>query len=202
MLKIKDLREERNLSQSALAEKLNVSLRTVQNYEADQSKIPLNKLHKIYEALNVDLYNSPEARISTASGKPFYDVEWELGYKNYFEENSINPEFNIDFPPANRSDGVWMRGRGKSMLGEIDPGDYLYFVKIEDFSWFPLGRIYGVVTKNNMRTVKRITKSEKVDHYKLVGSNPDKNSYPDQDIPGEMIAELYEVKYVIKDLNE
>ena len=36
MLTIKELREEKGWSQTELAEKLEVSLRTVQNYEADQ----------------------------------------------------------------------------------------------------------------------------------------------------------------------
>lgn len=55
MLTIKELREKKNISQSTLAQKLKVSLRTVQNYEADQNKIPLDKLSKIYRELDLDL---------------------------------------------------------------------------------------------------------------------------------------------------
>ena len=58
MLSIKELREEKSMSQGDLAKILNVSLRTIQNYEADQTKIPLNKLHNIYKMLNVDLSNN------------------------------------------------------------------------------------------------------------------------------------------------
>ncbi len=211
MLTIRELREEKKWSQSELANKLNVSLRTVQNYEADQSKIPLNKLHNIYKILNVDLSNSlvfqditptQKAITSYSSGRPFFEGDWELGFKDSFDENMVNPEFNIDFPPANKTEGFWMRGKGKSMLGEIDPGDFLYFSELEDFSWFPFGRIYGIVTKNKMRTVKRIVKSEKDGHYLLVSTNPDKASYPDQDIPAEMIEKIFEVKFVIKNLDE
>ncbi|HEX8575801.1 MAG TPA: LexA family transcriptional regulator [Flavobacterium sp.] len=55
MLTIKELRERKKISQSALAQKLNVSLRTVQNYEADQNKIPLDKLTKIYRELELEV---------------------------------------------------------------------------------------------------------------------------------------------------
>lgn len=139
---------------------------------------------------------------SFTSGRPFYEADWELGFKNSFDENLTNPEFNIDFPPANTTEGIWIRGKGKSMLGEIDPGDYIYFSPMEDFSWFPFGRIYGLVTKNKMRIVKRVVKSDKPGYYLLLSSNPDKVNYPDQEIPIEMITMMFEVKFVIKNLNE
>lgn len=153
--------------------------------------------------ITIDSFKSDDVAVkSFTSGRPYYEGDWELGFKDSFDENLINPEYNIDFPPANKTNGYWMRGKGKSMLGEIDPGDFIYFSPMEDFSWFPFGRIYGIVTKNKMRTVKRIVKSEKPGHYLLVSSNPDKMSYPDQDIPIEMIVEMCEVKFVIKNLNE
>lgn len=142
------------------------------------------------------------AKKSYSSGRPFYDGDWELGFNESFDENLTNPEFNIDFPPANKTEGMWMRGKGKSMLGEIDPGDFIYFSPMEDFSWFPFGRIYGIVTKNKMRIVKRVVKSDTPGHYLLMSSNPDKLSYPDQEIPIEMITMMFEVKFVIKNLNE
>lgn len=146
--------------------------------------------------------NKSTAKKTYESGRPYYDGDWELGFRDSFDENLVNPEFNIDFPPANQTEGFWMRGRGKSMLGEIDPGDYLYFSELKDFSWFPFGRIYGIVTKNKMRTVKRVVQSETPNHYKLISTNPDKISYPDQDIPMEMVEKMFEVKFVIKNLDE
>src|SRR5690606_25103196 len=136
------------------------------------------------------------------SGRPYFNGDWELGFKDAFDENLTNPEYNIDFPPANSTEGFWMRGKGKSMLGEIDPGDFLYFSPMEDFSWFPFVRIYGLVTKNQMQIVQRVVKSETEVSYKLISSNPDKVRYPDQDIPMEMIEKMFEIKFVIKNLNE
>ncbi|MEN5132397.1 LexA family transcriptional regulator [Elizabethkingia anophelis] len=135
-------------------------------------------------------------------GRPFYNLDWTLGLdKNDFEEYKY-PEFNIDFKPANRDSIEWYRGRGQSMLGEIDSGDYIALEEIIDFSWFPLGKIYGIITKNGFRTIKRIIKSDDKENYLLVSNNPDKKSHPDQEIPKNMITRLFKIVYVIKDLDE
>jgi len=133
-------------------------------------------------------------------GRPFYPVEFGLGFSADEEIGALSPEFNIDFPPANKKNVNWYPAKGNSMLGEIDSGDYVAFEKIEDFSWFPLGKIYGVVTKNGMRTVKRVIASENKDNYLLVSTNPDKTTNPDQEIPKNMIAQLFKVVFVIKNL--
>lgn len=135
-------------------------------------------------------------------GRPFYDVDFTLGFEGVDNDITLHPEFNIDFPPANREGVNWFRGKGNSMLGDINSGDFVALEEIEDFSWFPLGRIYGVVTKNGFRTIKRIVKSENKNEYMLVSSNPDKVNYPDQTLPKEMLHKLYKVVFIIKDLDE
>lgn len=205
--KLIEMRKKAKLTQDQLAEKIGVTRKTIINYEKGgvipESKVSLLDI-VLSENVNLgDNFNSEEkATLSYESGRPFYDGDWELGFNDSFDENLTNPEFNIDFPPANKTEGFWMRGKGKSMLGEIDPGDFIYFSPMEDFSWFPFGRIYGIVTKNKMRIVKRVVKSDKPGHYLLISSNPDKLSYPDQDIPIEMVEKMFEVKFVIKNLNE
>lgn len=184
-----------NIRKSIKAEKFDESIAPV---FPELNKVWL--LHGIGKMLNDKGQDS--AVKSFNSGRPFYDGDWELGFNESFDENLTNPEFNIDFPPANKTEGMWMRGKGKSMLGEIDPGDFIYFSPMEDFSWFPFGRIYGIVTKNKMRIVKRVVKSDTPGHYLLMSSNPDKLSYPDQEIPIDMITMMFEVKFVIKNLNE
>lgn len=146
--------------------------------------------------------SKPKSTYTSDVGRPFYDTDFTLGFEELDNDSSISPEFNIDFPPANKEGINWFRGKGNSMLGEINSGDYIALEEIPDFSWFPLGRIYGVVTKNGFRTIKRITKSENNDNYSLISSNPDKEEYPDQDIPKDIIKKLFKVVFVIKDLDE
>lgn len=54
--KLKELRESRNMTQTELGEKVGVSLRTIQNYEAGKSHPKQNHMYdKLAEALEVDV---------------------------------------------------------------------------------------------------------------------------------------------------
>lgn len=152
--------------------------------------------------INKEDFNQAVVSYKAKKGRPFYDVDFTLGFEQLDNDVELHPEFNIDFAPANKDTITWFRGKGNSMLGEINSGDYIALEEITNFDWFPLGRVYGIITKNGFRTIKRIVKSELQDHYLLSASNPDKTSHPDQDIPKEMISKLFKVMYVIKDLDE
>lgn len=93
MLTIKELREEKGWSQSELAEKLNVSLRTVQNYEADQSKIPLNKLNKIYKILNSNLADN----LIMEDVSPYNSKDDNLKEINFLKEKNRFLEEQVSF---------------------------------------------------------------------------------------------------------
>jgi transcriptional regulator with XRE-family HTH domain len=197
-------------SVSQISKDLSVSKGTVSSYYSGNIKASdpfLEKFANFYKVPLESLKDKNESEnskptLSLNNGRPFYDTDFTLGFEELDNDVSIYPEFNIDFPPANKEGVNWFRGKGNSMLGEINSGDYIALEEIQDFSWFPLGRIYGVVTKNGFRTIKRITKSEDNDSYSLVSSNPDKEEYPDQDIPKNIIQKLFKVVFVIKDLDE
>ena len=53
MLKIKEIRENKNLSQDKLVERTGIPKRTYVNYENGKSDIPFSKLQNIANALNV-----------------------------------------------------------------------------------------------------------------------------------------------------
>lgn len=145
----------------------------------------------------------PKKSYEVGKGRPYYNADWTLSFKEINDDTAYNPEFNIDFPPANKEGVQWYRGKGQSMQGEIDSGDYVALQEVEDFSWFPLGRIYGVVTKNGFRTIKKVVQStENKDNWRLISANPDKDKHPDQEIPKEMVERLFKVLFVIKDLEE
>lgn len=54
MLNIKELREEKNLTQTQLAELIGVSMRTIQNWESGDKNITVSKLLKLNKALGVN----------------------------------------------------------------------------------------------------------------------------------------------------
>ena len=185
-----------------MADIVKVTPSAVRSWEQGQRNVSESVVEvlRLYEKTR----QNNESRISLNKnvGRPFYDVDFTLGFESMDNNVSLSPEFNINFPPANRDGVNWFRGKGNSMIGEINSGDYIALEEVIDFSWFPLGRIYGVVTKNGFRTIKRVVKSENKDEYLLVSSNPDKVNYPDQVLPKNMIHKLYKVVFVIKDLDE
>ncbi|WP_395091934.1 S24 family peptidase [Vaginella massiliensis] len=187
-----------------IANRLEYSKGNVSNFINGKKRVPLDFLDKFYTTFEINDDSTEVASVSfkQKKGRPFYDVDFTLGFDQLDNDVELHPEFNIDFAPANKESITWFRGKGNSMLGEIDSGDYIALEEINNFEWFPLGRIYGIVTKNGFRTIKRIVKSESPGHYLLKASNPDKTSHPDQDIPKDIIYKLFKVVYVIKDLNE
>ncbi|ADX67003.1 Uncharacterised protein [Weeksella virosa] len=187
-----------------IANRLEYSKGNVSNFINGKKRIPSDFLYNFYTTFGIkdDVADVASVSFKPQKGRPFYDVDFTLGFEVLDNDIGLHPEFNIDFAPANKESITWFRGKGNSMLGEIDSGDYIALEEINNFEWFPLGRIYGIVTKNGFRTIKRIVKSESPGHYLLKASNPDKTSHPDQDIPKDIIYKLFKVVYVIKDLNE
>ncbi|WP_407484468.1 LexA family transcriptional regulator [Elizabethkingia anophelis] len=217
---LKNELKAKGITQKQMQDDLGVSQQYVSSILNNKTSIgkkmakKLSELYGLDEAIiltgqTINLNNEENKQHSSGKisydqdiGRPFYNMDWTLGLdKNDFDEYKY-PEFNINFQPANRENVEWYKARGQSMLGEIDSGDYIALEKVIDFSWFPLGRIYGVVSTNGFRTIKRILKGEERDEYLLVSSNPDKGKYPDQPIKKNLIKELYNLKFVIKDLGE
>ena len=208
-----EIRKKTGITQQELADGVNLSRKTINTYEKTKEIPPNNLLviKKYFEdnfpnvtfSYMAKSTNETQPRISyeTEKGRPFYNADWTLSFKEVNDDTVFHPEFNIDFPPANKEGVNWFRTKGNSMI-EINSGDYVALEKIEDFSWFPLGRIYGIITSNGFRTIKKIVQSDIKENYLLKASNPNKEDHPDQDIPKEMITGLYKIIYVIKDLDE
>lgn len=84
MLKIKELRNKKNESQTDLAKVVGVSLRTIQNYESGKVAVPYKNLEVIAQHYGVTVayffteeqeYASRENRVSEPA-KPQYDAIW------------------------------------------------------------------------------------------------------------------------------
>ena len=137
--------------------------------------------------------------VSYSKGIPYYNVDFINGFTGVEEITHQNAEYNIDYPPANHCQ-FWVNATGESMKGIIDNGDKIALRQV-DTEWFPLGEVYAIVTTNGHRMVKKIVKSEDKECYKLVSANPNKNEYPDQDIPKHLIHTLFKVVTSIKFIN-
>lgn len=124
-------------------------------------------------------------------GIPYFDVDFTGSFDSVVNSLAMTPDYYIDLNPFNVKGGIWCNLSGKSMQPEIDPGDKILVVEVCDWiNGIVMGEMYGIVT-DEFRTVKRVRKSDKSDHLRLVPSN--KAEYDEQDIPLNVIKKVFRV---------
>lgn len=133
-------------------------------------------------------------KISYTEGVPYFDEDFLLGFDEVTAPNSENPDFLIRMPGYEKAT-LWCNASGHSMEPEINNGDIIALQRIEDFSFLPFGDVYGFITTNGMRTIKRLGKSEKEGYYRLIPTNKE---YDEQEIPINKIALVYRVMGTMK----
>lgn len=136
--------------------------------------------------------------ISYVTGRPYYNVDFIGGFDLILNDQTINPDYNIDFAPYNKDGVMWCNITGHSMEPEINSGDILAIREVPEWDQFiVLDDVYAIVTKNELRTVKRVKKGSSDDKYLLVPTNPD---YSTQEIGKEMIYKVFSVLGCMKRL--
>lgn len=136
----------------------------------------------------------PVPEISYTDGIPYYDVDFKLGFDEMLPQFSERPEYLIKMPGYENAT-LWCNAHGHSMEPEISNGDMIALKRIEDLSFLPFGDIYGIITTNGLRTIKRLGRSDREGCYRLIPTNPD---YDEQDIPIESISIVYRVLGAMK----
>lgn len=135
---------------------------------------------------------------SEDKGVPYYNVDFVGGFDLVINDQTTIPEYLIDFPKYNEAT-CWCNVTGHSMEPEITNGDIIALKKIEDISFLPYGEIYAIVTKNEMRTIKRIGPSQNKDCYSLIPTNKSPE-YGVQELPKEMVRIVFKVLGCMKRL--
>ena len=138
--------------------------------------------------------NDPKPEINYADGAPYYDEDFLLGFEEVGAPNSENPDFLIRMPGYEKAT-LWCNASVHSMEPEINTGDIIALQRIEDFSFLPFGDVYGFITTNGMRTIKRLGRSNKDGYYRLIPTNKE---YDEQEIPINKIALVYRVMGTMK----
>ena len=135
---------------------------------------------------------SLSAITSATTGIPYYNVDFHLGFSLLANDQTLNPEYLIDFPPCNNCD-CWVNAHGDSMYPTINGGDIVALRRVYDISYLINGEIYAIVTSNGLRTIKRIL--DQGDTFSLVADNP---AYGSQTIPKDLVTHVYHVRGIIK----
>lgn len=136
--------------------------------------------------------NTP--KISYTEGVPYYDEDFLLGFEEIGTPSSENPDFLIKMPGYEKAT-LWCNASGHSMEPEINNGDIIALQRVEDFSFLPFGDVYGFITTNGMRTIKRLGRASREGYYRLIPTNKE---YDEQEIPISKIALVYRVMGTMK----
>lgn len=132
--------------------------------------------------------------ISYTEGVPYYDEDFLLGFEELVASGNENPEYLIKMPGYEKAT-LWCNASGHSMEPEINNGDIIALQRIDDFSFLPFGDVYGFITTNGLRTIKRLGRSQREGYYRLIPTNKE---YDEQEIPISKIALVYRVMGTMK----
>ncbi|RHJ81202.1 S24 family peptidase [Parabacteroides sp. AM08-6] len=125
-------------------------------------------------------------------GAPYYNIDFIGGFDLVMNNQTLNPDYYIDFAPFNKEGVVWCNITGRSMEPELNNGDYIAMKEMTDpIQYLPFGEVYGFVT-NSYRTVKRMGKSDREGFIRLIPTNKSPE-YSEQDIPVNIIRKVYAV---------
>ncbi len=129
-------------------------------------------------------------------GVPYYDVDFHGGFDPVFNDQTVRPNFYIDFPPYNDCD-AWINVTGKSMSPFISHGDIAALKKLDGWREFmPFGEVYAVYTTEH-RTIKIVSAGKDDDHLTLIPYNKGRE-FVEQQIPKNIIREMFRVYGSIK----
>lgn len=125
-------------------------------------------------------------------GAPYYNVDFIGGFDIVLNDQTINPDYYINFAPYNKPGVIWCNITGHSMEPELNNGDFIAMKEMTDpIEYLPYGEIYGIVT-DSYRTVKRIRMSERKGFVRLIPTNKS-SEYGEQEIPVSMIRKVFAV---------
>lgn len=210
--RVKRMLKYYNLTENSVADRLNISQTTL-NSALNSKKDNLNSkiiagIRKIFPDVDIDWLLTGEGEmlksetsveetkplISYSDGVPYYDEFFECGFDELTPSQVRNPDFLVRMPGYDKAT-LWCNASGASMEPEISNGDLIALQAIPDFSYLPFGDIYGIITTNGMRTIKRLGKSTEPGCYRLIPTNKE---YDEQDIPVRLIAAVYRVMGALK----
>ena len=126
---------------------------------------------------------------SLNKGVPCYNVDFLRGFNLTFNDQTINPEYNIDFKPFNKPEVTWVNITGHSMEPKINHEDIIALkeCRLEDVQY---GEIYAVVL-DTIRTVKILRKAKDPNRMRYIPINEE--NYDEQEYDNSRILRIFEV---------
>lgn len=172
---------------------------TISPYINGKVKPSTKFLQSICDNFNVTLENYTSQELVTPIkplGVPYYDIDFTASFVMVEKSNKKEPTSYINHPFFDGCDYV-VRASGQSMAKAIAHGDAIGLIKIKNWMDFlPFGEIYAIVTNDDFRMIKVITKGETEDCFTLI-SKPTfnkKDEFPPQQIKKSSILLVFKVQ--------
>ncbi len=197
MLKIKLIREVKNITQDEMVIKTGIPKRSYVDYENEKQDISLDRLRKIATALQVsiaeligesnneviakpiEINRKTKDPIYELQRVPLFNLEATMGLVPLVDGNGVDEEKVIDYisiPSMPSCDGA-IYASGDSMYPLLKSGDMIAYKRIAvERAQIFFGEMYIVAVKldetSTMKTIKFVHQSELGDEYiKLVSHN-------------------------------
>lgn len=198
-LKVKQLLDNCGLTQAELASRIpGLKQHHISEYVSGVRNITDAFILKLSTALNTNLGYLLDKPISVAEknsqdSQPYYDSDFLLGFTEVLESSAMTPEKYLNTTVGDK-DCFWCSASGHSMEPEIWGGDKICMKKIVlEPNCFEFGKIYGIVTKNGIRTIKYVRRANDDEHIRLVPRNHDSVYGDYQDIHLSDVLQVFKV---------
>lgn len=127
---------------------------------------------------------------------PYYNVDFSGGWSSEDVFANVRPDFFINNPEFQRSDFA-CNLVGKSISSIIPDGAVVGFKVIDDWkTYFPQNELYGIITKNEFRTVKIVRRNKENNTLILVpapSSEFSERFCTEEEIPEEYVIKFFQV---------
>jgi transcriptional regulator with XRE-family HTH domain len=196
MLRLKEIRTQKNITLDQLAKDSGVSKRMISAYEAEENDITLSKLQNIARALNVSIPELVDEQYQNniVKGIPYYDIDVTATITESFNDVKESPEFYVDFKPFNDCT-AYLPIFGDSMYPTFASGEIIAVKLLNNKDVILWGEAHLVITNevaNNLKTVKLLFPHDDPAKIILRASNPAFKG--DTVIPKDSIINIYIVK--------
>ena len=200
--------ENKNITPSQIKTDLNVSQQYVSALLTGKKTIgkrmakKLKELYGLDESIllgikNIDLEKKSElttfSKDVSKKSIPYYNVDFAGGWSSEEIFSQGSPDFYINNPEFQGSDFA-CNLVGKSVSEIIPDGSVVGFKIIDDWhTFFPPDELYGIITKNEFRTVKLISRNRK--NKTLILKPAPSKEYAERFTEKEEIPEDYIIKF-------
>lgn len=198
---VREIKYREEITQDVISQRLGVTDRYLSGVINGRYTFSDELRNKIYEVFSYirpsEAYDMKNVQVSASKGRPYYNVDFIGGFDLVMNDQTILPEYNIDFQPYNKDGVFWCNISGHSMEPAIGHGDMIAMKEVLDWnSYITFGEIYAIVTRNDLRTVKIVRKGKDDGHFLLVPINT--KDYDEQQIEKSQIVRVFSVLGCLK----